>query len=426
MEKNKKIFFILLGILLGAGILLFFSMHEKSMAFKLESADTGFSSADSKISGFAVSGDKVFEADNVLLKLTVKQGELVSKSIKITNSGSVEKEFEISSNLDFALIEEKKFILGSKESKSLAINFETKDKAPGVYVGYVKILSGKEELIMPVIIEIETKEVLFDSSINIPIEYNNIYPRGEMIVENKIFDLENIGPKNIEVQYIIRDFNGKTIFSEQENIAVKNQISDMKTIFIPEGVDNGNYVFITVVKYQDSVGASSYFFKIKKEKSSIIWQNWAYLATIAFLSLLVIFFFMYYIWSRDRLLKELHEQYKNEIKNQREIIKSREKRDYKKLKSKAEKKLYKKQIKRVKKERIKAIKKIHRKRAKEYHKLKKSGEKRKLASQLKKWKSQGYNTEELEKKFRIPSIAEIKEKTKEWKSQGYDTSVLER
>lgn len=271
---------------------------------------------------FANPGSKGFEVDNVLLKIMVKQGEIVSKTIKITNTDAMQADFKISGDMNFFSISEQEFSLGIGESKSLEINFKAENQ-PGVYVGSIAILSGKEELKIPVILEVETKEVLFDSSINVPLDYGEVYSGGSLTVENKIFNLENIGLKSVDILYSFKDFNGNTIFSEKENIAVENQILITKMISIPENTNEGDYVFYVVVEYDNSVGTSSYFFKITEEHGALGSMNffesfgsWIFVIIL----LAVIILFVIFTKQRDNLFLDLEKQHKKELKEEIERI----------------------------------------------------------------------------------------------------------
>ena len=367
-----------------------------------------------------------FSVDNVLLKLNVKEGDVLKKDVKLTNNEGGSK-FNVKTDLDFVSFNESEFFLESNNKKNFAVNFNIKNMTPGIYSGNLIISKNKEELVIPVIIEIETKEILFDSTINVPVEYSDIYPGEKAIIENKILNLDRIGLKTLDVEYSLRSMDGKIIYSEQESIAVEDQVLSTKIIPIEDNVKTGYYVFSAIIKYKDSVGISSYLFRISDKKNPMIFgQNPLFLFIVLILILVLVAFFIYYLWTRDKLLKELHNEYKNELKRQQEIIRLREDKICSKLETPIEKEVYRSEIGKIRKQRIEHINKIYKQRVEEYKKIKKSKNKSELINQLKKWKSEGYNTEVLESKYRFPSVKEIQEKIKEWKSKGYDTSVLRK
>jgi hypothetical protein len=364
---------------------------------------------------FANPTPKGFEADNVLLKLMVKQGELIFKTIKLTNVDSVREDFKVIENSDFLAVSEEKFSLEAGESKSLGIDFETK-KQSGVYAGNILVSSGKEELKIPVILEIETKEILFDSSLNILLDYREVYPGGSIAVENKIFNLENIGLKSVDIDYVIKDFDGKIIFSEKENVAVENQILITKLIFIPESTKTGDYVLFVVVSYPNSVGTSSYFFKIIEEKQELwgskLFDFWIFIIVL----FVIIILFVIFISHRDNLFLELEKQHKQELR--KEIKKLNEEREkIQKLNTNKRKKKL-KEFRENKKKRLKAVKIIYRTRIKIFKKLKKQKKKNEMQKKLEEWKKQGYNVNEFLIKV-SGKKTNLKAKVKNLKKQGY-------
>lgn len=369
---------------------------------------------------FANPDSKAFEVDNVLLKLMAKQGESVSKAIKITNTDSAQRDFKVTGNMDFFSINEQEFSLASGESRSLEVNFKT--ESAGVYVGRILISSSKDEIKIPVILEIETKEVLFDSSINVPLDYGEVSSGGNLAVENKIFNLENIGIKTIDITYSVKDFNDNTIFSEKENIAVENQILTTKLISIPENIKTGDYVLYILIENANSVGTSSYFFKIIKKEGRLGSMNffgsfgfWIFIIIL----LAVIIFFVIFTKQRDNFFLELEKQHKTEMKEEIERI-NKEKIKISRLKDERRKRELRKLMEK-KKKRMRVIKIIYKERVKSFKKLKKQKKKSEMEKKLSEWKKQGYNVDEFLVKTRgkKQGLKDIGEGIKSYKKQGY-------
>ena len=356
-----------------------------------------------------------FDVDNILLKLTVRQGESLFKTIKVTNTGFERINFKIDKeNLDFISISEQEFSLGAGEAKSLELDFDIEGKDAGVYLGRILVSSGKI-LAVPVVLEIETKEVLFDSNINVPPEYSSIYPGEKAIIETQIFNLENLGLKTLEVTYIVRDFKGKTIFSEQENIAITTETSTTKIISIPKDIETGDYIFITIVKYDDSIGTSSYFFKIVEK--TFEFKAGLFPWIVIFLLFGLVFFIIYYIRQRDKMFLELERQYRAGM---REEIKKQEKKKERIIKLKpAKRKIALRKFRKKKKKRLKAIRKIHRTRVKVLRKLKRQKKKKTMQGKLAQWKKQGYNVNEFLIKTAKPEKKNLKGRAAKLKKQGY-------
>lgn len=335
-----------------------------------------------------------FDVDNALLKMVVKEGEIVNKNLKITSYDG--GDFDVDKDgLDFVSVD-KFFSLSSGEEKILKLTFDSEGMEPGIYFGRIVISNGKE-VVIPIIFEVESREVFFDSSISVPLEYSKVYVGGSLIVENKIFNLENIGLKNIDVHYFIWDFEGNSLFSEDENLVVGTQVLNTKTVSISEDVKPGDYLFGVVLKYGESVGTSSYFFSVSEKEVAVVkgGENY-FLWIVVFLLIGLVFFIVYYLKQRDKIFLDLSKQYRKEIMRQ----KSR------KLKPKELKK------------RLVVVKKIYRERVRTVKKLKKEKKINEVKNKLEQWKKQGYNVNEFIVGHKSPK-GNLSKRVKRLKGQGY-------
>lgn len=345
--------------------------------------------------GFVLAVDeKDFGVDSALLKMVVREGELVNKSFNVV--GYRGGDFSIDTNgMDFIGVD-KIFNLNSGEEKSIDLTFNSSGLRPGIYFGRITISNGNFVEI-PVIFEIESSEVLFDGSISVPIEYSKVYSGGSLIIENKIFNLENIGLKTIDAHYFVEDFNGNSLFSEDENLAVETQTLNTKSISISEDVLPGDYLLGVVLKYGNSVGTSSYFFRVSEEESFVSdepRENY-FLWAVILLLISLIFFIIYYLRQRDQVFLELNRQYRREVNKQKSVnLKPREIKN-----------------------RLVVVKKIYRDRIKVVKNLRKQKKKKKVEDKLAEWRKQGYNVDEFfgEGKKNESLIGRVKK----FKKQGY-------
>ena len=375
-----------------------------------------------------------YEADELsfntlLLKNSIMEEGSVNNNLKIKNNKEMPESFYLEVRgdelKDLVKLNENNFNLKPGEEKNLEIEFNSKGKSPGIYIGNLAFNNNEK---IPIILEIQSKEVFFDSNLNIFPKGTSFIPGERLNAEMRVFDLLNIGKSSVVITYFVRDFEGKTIIFESENRVIQGQVEDYsKSFVLPDDIDLGNYVFATTIEYEDSVGTSSAFFNVVEEKlnNQFIFNN-SFLLVLISLFFLAFLIFIYSLFYRDKLLRELHNQYKNELRRQREIIDLKSKLDYKRLDNLRERKEYSREVKAVKKNRLKELKKMYKGRVSEFYKLKKSGNKKQLISKLKKWKKQGYNTKVLENKFKMPNLKYIKNKLKKWKKQGYDTSILDK
>jgi len=347
-----------------------------------------------------------FETDLLLIKLTAKQGDLLEDSLSIKNTGS-RGNFILDSDLDFISIKEKEFLLDKAQEKKIKIILNA-NKEPGIYIGKILIIKNKKSFTIPVILEIETEEVLFDGVINIVNE--KAVPREKLIFENKIFNLENIGSKKIKINYFLRDLNNE-IFSETEEIVVENNLVLRKTIQLPKNTKKGNYIFGFVLQYKNSIGIGSYFFEISDKEFEI--SSFYLTIFVLVLFIIVILFIIYSFKERNKLLLELNKQRRKDLNkvlnklNKKEKVIKKNRPDKKKIKK----------IKKERKKKIREINRIHKKRKKLIKKLKKEKNINEIDKKLKEWKIKGIDVNEYfinaEKKFGL------KKRRENYERKGY-------
>ena len=211
----------------------------------------------------------------------LKEGEDFEKSIQVANLGSsTESVSVVIDNLDgFVFLDETSFNLRPGEIKILDILFdsgsETFSFQPGVYVGSLKF---NEEAI-PVVVEIESTDVLFD--MNLDFEDDVVYV--------SVYDFADFGGVSVDMEYEINNINGAKLFSESEELFVNTQSLRNVDVFGDYGA--GTYVFFTIVEYGDSVGTASYIFDVEEDLSYFYG-----VLLILTLSIIVVLIFIVYLF----------------------------------------------------------------------------------------------------------------------------------
>jgi len=143
------------------------------------------------------------------------------------------------------------------------------EQAPGVYIGKILAKTDSYEKSVPVIIEIESKNVLFDMNLNPVARDRKVLQGSSTTFEIRVFNLKSIDSFSVDMDFFVKDIKGNTIISESENVVVKTQASFFKTLKIPDNLKTGNYVFVALASLGDSVGTASYLFdvgEIEKEE----------------------------------------------------------------------------------------------------------------------------------------------------------------
>lgn len=208
-----------------------------------------------------------FEISQLVIKSAVKRGDSINNPVNIINLDKA-KEFSISyaSEKEFISIDKDNFILDENGEETIDVKLESSRLGFGVYTGQVSIESEEEKHVIPVILEVESADVLFDSFLEIAPRFSKISPGSELEVNVKIVNLKS-STGNVDVRYFIKDTHGNLIASDYESLSVANQVEFSRSFTLPEGLEEGDYVFAVYTGEAGSFGTSSALFSILNEPS---------------------------------------------------------------------------------------------------------------------------------------------------------------
>ena len=362
-----------------------------------------------------------FDANSLLLKVSMKKGDVASRTIGIASDEGGDFSLEIS-GIEGASLSEENFYLNPGESREVRIEFDSSGIEEGVYAGNLRFKNPSEEKKVPLVLEVESVKVLFGVNLDIPPDYSEISPGERVVAQVRVFDLTSGSSESatVDIDYFIFDIDGNVIVSETDSLVVSKQAQASKSISFPKETKEGGYIFASVVKYGDSVGTASYLFSVKKSgfnlgnifSSDSDWKFFAVLGTIVFFFCVIIFLFVYLVKDRDKLIKDLRDYHVKELDRQREILGEEAKILRKKGVSV---KVVKKEVKK----KVRELKQVQNKRVKEIKKMKKKGNIVDMKRKIKEWEGRGYDTEVLKYKLDGLSQADMNSLVKKWKKEGY-------
>jgi len=357
-----------------------------------------------------------FNLDKSFVKIILNENETFGEMLTITNE-QTSRHFTVKSkNIDLE-IKDNEFDLDIYEKKTIDILFDSKDHSPGVYLDVLEVGFNGETEKIPLIIELQTRNVYFDSNIN-------LFPGGEFVpgqrltAELKLFDLGGLGRSNIKLSYFLSDFSGKVIASEFEEIILDSKSTLTKIVNLPGDLEFGDYIFYVILEYEDSIGTSSSLFKITEEIATSISDSGKKSSDVDSLLMIIIiifgFFFLifliflglfiYSLFFRDKMLRDIDRQYERELGKQKEQMDDYGKKISSRLKTPEEREVYKRELDKIKKLRLEALRETKDKKIKEFKTIKKRFKGDKKRRQLQAWKRRGYDTRELEKKYKLPKV----------------------
>jgi hypothetical protein len=186
--------------------------------------------------------------------------------IKVTNDGDVNKTVYIrQQNLnDNIVLSDSSITLQPGESKDLKINVFAKNST-GIFAG--KIFVNSKEILVS--INVKTKELLFDASIVVPEDYKRIAPGTNLNSQITLIPMGEEPRLDVTLNYVVKDYDGKTYRSESETILVEGQKTFTKE-FYTKDLPTGNYLLGLELVYPNGVATSSSHFEVYSEEEARI------------------------------------------------------------------------------------------------------------------------------------------------------------
>ena len=392
MKKRFNLFGIVLALVFFASVFSFVSAAEESLA-----------------------------VDALFLKLSVREGGSISKSFTVR--GLDDSNVMVGAiNLVGVRFSEDSFFLASGESKEIEVMFDSTDISPGAYVGHIALKSGSKYYKLPVVLEIESEDVIFDLNLDIPPLYNEVAPGNPVLARISVFDLtvaggiqEGLSPESVEISYFIFRSDGVAIVSETDSVVVSHDSGFTKSVMLADDLQDGTYFITALVRYGSSVGVSSGTFSVVKRIGGVrtLSLSWAIalFAVLAIVGLLMFFFFLL-VRDRDRFILALKEYHDVELKKQKEFLVEQQK-------VLITKGVPVKVVRAEVKEKVKKLKVKQKKRMKTLKNLSRNKSVGLMEKTLNSWKKKGYNTLLLESKLKELSKGDMKSLISKWKKQGY-------
>ena len=312
-----------------------------------------------------------FVVDRVLVESKIKVGESLKNNIRIKNVGK-DSNFEL--NLfgleGLAEISESNFYLESGNSKTIELFFKDSIFIPGSYLGYLNIKNELDEKKIPIILSIESKISLFAIDLDVALEDKQLN-KGEATKTNlKFFSLGDAEPYTVILNYDIRNIEGKSIISEQNEMMITFSSSITKIIDLPEDIETGDYIFTVVLTSEGSLTSSSYLFSVDAKKK----QSLTLGTLLVFILLFVIIVFIligYMFYERNKLFSKLKNQQAHQIKFYSNQINKQQKKSLAKAKTEEARKRILKEFKEAKKKILDEIKDEQIKQKKELERIRK-------------------------------------------------------
>ncbi|MBU0472168.1 MAG: hypothetical protein KKF65_06065, partial [Nanoarchaeota archaeon] len=210
-----------------------------------------------------------FEVSPTFISEELTGDETIKKTITITNIDTKKLDIKIdfSGATDFVItpdgIEELEIELDPGEEHSVDIILFGFDlEKSGIYGGNIIVSGDGIESKISIILEYESEKPIFDVDVNVLEDYKEVFDGEEVFAEITLLNLKNVGNANVNVDYFIKDSEGKTIVSGSTIVAVQTQTSVVRSLTLPINTRDGTYIFSAEATFDGIVGIGSDVFKV--------------------------------------------------------------------------------------------------------------------------------------------------------------------
>lgn len=254
---------------------------------------------------------KNFEIDKGTILVSLKQGDVETEKVTVTNTGKKTITINVRSSGDieeFVTVSPLSFTLAPKESKEVElVFFASSSDRFDLYSGKIFFEDedgSREDL--SVLLDIESKQALLDLYLDILEDPAVFSPGGEIVAEIYAFNIVN-QETEIELFYSIVDDDGEIFFEESDKVKITNFLNITKKIKLPEDFPVGNYVLRVTSEYQGKTASSSELFVVSTDFGRFFYgalnkglKNSKSLGWILLLLLLILLFILYRRRKKER------------------------------------------------------------------------------------------------------------------------------
>jgi hypothetical protein len=250
------------------------------------------------------------EVDTRHIKVTLKQGENITKVVKIINTGqtSITLNASILKVGDMTRLEDTIITISPGETHELAVDFSIpKDKMPDQYFGFLNLNYG-ERISIPIVIDVKEFESEVEIKVNLTRSSKTVTRGEDVTALIRIKNLKDITSENSQLYYALKNFNGIIIESKYEDIILPALFEEERSLTVPESTKNGEYIFYARIISGESIDLDSEAFLVGMRFKVIAFIK-LFLYPLLILLLLLIILILYIIHKRNKKKKRLLELY---------------------------------------------------------------------------------------------------------------------
>ncbi|MFH1358870.1 MAG: hypothetical protein ABIH37_03220, partial [archaeon] len=268
--------------------------------------------------GIFTKKDIRFEVYEEVIDVITVINAVKTKEIEVKNIGEDDINFRIKVDKLKNIIEfdKKDLMFSLKSGEKRVIKFRVVAPGePGVYTG--KILVNNKEVL--VIVNVNSRELLFDAGIVIPDEFKRIDYGTNLAGQVTLIPMGEDPRVDVTLNYIIKDFNGRTFLTESETMLIEGQ-KTFKKDFSTANFQPGKYVLALELVYPNGVAVSSSHFEIVGEETflSIFDYDLRLVFIVLGVAIIILIISIIFVIKRYKKVK-IYKRTRKNIKNKKNI-----------------------------------------------------------------------------------------------------------
>lgn len=206
-----------------------------------------------------------FQFDGALLKTIMKEKNTLKENVSLENKNSSNNfELEIKGVKGIAELKKQKVEINEGESQKIQVKINVTGVPSGIYVGSLQAKNEKARNLLPMIIEIRTKDPEYGININADKEDKQTKINKSISPEIEIVNMEGEKVKEANITHALVSLDGKKEYSKNEKRNLKPEKRIEKIIEITEEYQKGKHVFTTKINHKNETSTASYLLEIGK------------------------------------------------------------------------------------------------------------------------------------------------------------------
>lgn len=227
-----------------------------------------------------------------LVEAEVRKGSYFRKSLFIENNGTSDLTLGIFVDelTQFIFPTTRAVSVKAGETKQVDLDiYVSEGVVSDLYLGKVVFTSSQISKFANVLLNVKESYVLFDIKTDILKKYIN--PGGRVRANVSLINMGDLRNFDVNLLYKIIDFDRNEYTIKEEQFAINRTYNNVFYLDVPDDIPIGNYIFHTVVKYEE-VNATAYDTFTVEKLSFVSW--------IVLILIILLLMYLAYAWYKKR------------------------------------------------------------------------------------------------------------------------------